>query len=301
MNSKRAALGILLVVIATVVALLIWGPSGRTTEQPLPAPNGYVTLIELGRALPRESNDLDHGDEDVLRSVIKTNAATLSKLRTALRTPCRVPLQYSEKYAETHVADLAEFKKLARALQAESQVATIDSQPAVATASALDIIRLGHECSRGGVLIDMLVGVACRSLGYRELEKQIGQLNSQECQATLQELTDIEARSESADQVIHREKAWGRRTFGWRGRFGAIFMRKSLEKNYRSGANKLNTQQRVERLLWMDVAARAYELEQGKRPETVADLIPKYLAAAPSDPETGVALAFKSDRKSSRP
>ena len=44
--------------------------------------------------------------------------------------------------------------------------------------------------------------------------------------------------------------------------------------------------------LLIDLAARAYELEKGHRPASLADLVPDYLKAIPQDPVTGTNMVF---------
>jgi hypothetical protein len=45
-------------------------------------------------------------------------------------------------------------------------------------------------------------------------------------------------------------------------------------------------------LLLVQLAARAYELENGKRPKSLADLVPAYLKTIPQDPGTGTNIAY---------
>ena len=44
--------------------------------------------------------------------------------------------------------------------------------------------------------------------------------------------------------------------------------------------------------LIVDLAARAYELDKGHRPVSVAELVPEYLKAVPQDPVTGTNLIY---------
>jgi hypothetical protein len=42
----------------------------------------------------------------------------------------------------------------------------------------------------------------------------------------------------------------------------------------------------------INLAARAYELDKGKPPESLADLVPDYLKAVPQDPFTGTNMIY---------
>ena len=54
----------------------------------------------------------------------------------------------------------------------------------------------------------------------------------------------------------------------------------------------MESTQNTEGKLLIDLAARAYELEKGKPPTGVADLVPDYLKAVPQDPFTGTNLVY---------
>ena len=43
----------------------------------------------------------------------------------------------------------------------------------------------------------------------------------------------------------------------------------------------------------LELAARAYELEEGERPKSIADLVPAYLKAVPQDPLTGTNMVLR--------
>jgi hypothetical protein len=55
---------------------------------------------------------------------------------------------------------------------------------------------------------------------------------------------------------------------------------------------KAKAQQTRTRLLLIQLAARAYELEKGQRPKSLADLVPVYLKTIPQNPLTGTNMAY---------
>jgi hypothetical protein len=65
-----------------------------------------------------------------------------------------------------------------------------------------------------------------------------------------------------------------------------------LEPAYKSFAEKFNAQQSMTHRLLIDLATRAYELDKGHRPASLADLVPDYLKAIPQDPVTGTNMAY---------
>lgn len=76
---------------------------------------------------------------------------------------------------------------------------------------------------------------------------------------------------------------------------GAAWAYKSLNpfrQNDQSFTAKVLGTDRRRRQLMLNLASRAYELEHGKRPLRVEELVPSYLRAVPKDPETGTNLAL---------
>jgi hypothetical protein len=69
-------------------------------------------------------------------------------------------------------------------------------------------------------------------------------------------------------------------------------MFKSTRQSEQRAVAKVNTLQTRERVLLIQLASRAYELEKGERPKGLADLVPAYLKTIPQDPLTRTNVAF---------
>jgi hypothetical protein len=92
---------------------------------------------------------------------------------------------------------------------------------------------------------------------------------------------------------MQQEAAWSRRTFpGLHYRFQAMMMANSLKKVFDMAAQKFAAQQLKTRQLIVQLAARVYELDKGKLPANLSDLVPDYLKAVPQDPFTGTNLIY---------
>ena len=70
-------------------------------------------------------------------------------------------------------------------------------------------------------------------------------------------------------------------------------MFRTLRQVEQKCAGKVKGQQTRTRLLLLQLATRAYELEKGEHPKSLADLVPAYLKAIPQDPLTGTNLAYR--------
>lgn len=218
------------------------------------------------------------------------NADALRLARAGLQKECRVPLAYSMSYMSNHLSDLTLFKRLVRAFEAEGKLAERENRPKDAAFAYLDAVRLGHECSRGGVIIDMLVGVACQSIGCQAMQRLANELQVSDCREAIRQLEEMDAKAETATEIIDHERNWSRHAFGWRGQLVRLMTMQRLKQTEQTTITKLQGQQRAERFLLISLAARAYELDKGQRPNNVTDLVPDYLKAPPRDPVSGSAM-----------
>jgi len=264
---------------------------------PLPNPNGYDDLVKAGKmvAVNATVNTTFYGDmgEAQLQKVVSANAAVLTLARASLSNQCRVPVQYSETYASNHLSDLASLKRLAQAFCAEGKLAEMESQPDEAVKSYLDTIHLGNESSRGGTLIDQLVGIAIEAIGTMPLTNLVDLLDAKSCRETADALETLDDQRQTLNEVMQQEHDWSHRTFpGVRNEIARLMTRKSLLAGQAATARKFMQQQMRTRQLIIDLAARAFELDKGKPPGSLADLVPDYLKAVPQDPFTGTNMVY---------
>jgi len=260
---------------------------------PLPDPNGYDVLMKAAQLVPTNPLDYDKMNLAQLREANVANAGALALARAGLSNECRVPVQFSQAYNETHLDDLAGLKSLARAFVTEGKLAEMENHPDAAAKAYLDTVRLGVKSARGGVLIDGLVGIALEGIGTSNLQKLDGQLDAKSCRETVAALETLDAQSSTFAEVMRQENDWSHRAFpGLRNEIARLMTRKSLRAGQAAAGRKYMEQQIRTRQVLMDLAARAYELDQGKKPASAADLVPAYLKSVPQDPFTGTNLIY---------
>lgn len=282
-----------LIVIAVLGAALILSSARPPAPPPLPSPNGYDDFVKAGRMLTGSASDPATTSLEDLRAEVARNTSALGPARMGLERQCRVPLEYSEGFMSSHLNDLAAIKHLAQALYAEGKLAEREGRDTEAVHAYLESIQLGQESARGGLGIDRLVGLACEAMGCAGLKSVVGQLGAAECRAAIQRLEAMEAADapgETVAALFQRERAFHRRAYGLRGQFDevlAFFRFRDMRLIRQQFGQKVEANQmRLQRLL-MELAARAYELDKGQPPKSVADLVPDYLNAVPQDPVSG--------------
>ena len=288
-----------LFILAFPVLVLFWFVISESIAplpptQPLPNPNGYDDFLAAGKMLDVEQVDYLIKGEEELRRQVSVNAGALALARRGLTNECRVPIQYDSAYNSTnHLSDLSALKILAFAFMAEGRLAEMENHPSHAVKSYLDTMDLGIKSAHGGLLIDQLVGIAIEANGRLPLGKNVDLLDAKTCRETAVAMEALDARRQTWPEVVQQEQVWSRRTFpGLRDRFAAMLMANSLKKNFDQAGQKFAAQQLKTRQLIVRLATRAYELDKGKPPANLSDLVPEYLKAVPQDPLTGMDVTY---------
>ena len=281
------------VVIAIVGLLIFLELQPLPPIQPLPNPNGYDDLVKAGEMASTNSWNYMEMNETQLRETVAANVEALSLARAGLTNKCHVTTQFSLTYLNNHLNELACLKRLAQAFVPEGRLAEVENRPADAAKTYLDVIRLGNESPRGGVIIDQLVGTAIEAIGTSHLQKLVDKLNSKSCRDAATTLETLDRQRQTWAEVMQQERAWSYRSYtGLRYGLMRLVMHNSLNKSLQKAEQRLNAQQTKINQLIIDLAARAYELDKGHRPASLADLVPDYLKAIPQDPLTGTNTVY---------
>lgn len=283
-----------LILAACVVGALILSAILPTNAPPpLPTPNGYTALIQAAAMMTNESIDFSTMDPQQLRAFVEHNTNALQLVRSALKERIQTPTEFSVNYNSTHLTDVAGMKRIAHALLAEGRLAEMEQLPPDAANSYLDTIRLGVECRRGGILIDALVGLAIEEIGRDSLQKLIDHLDQKSSKEAARRMEEIEAQGQTWEQILQQEHYWSYKTFpAWQQLLEALTPGSSTKQIEAKAGQKFNAQRTKTRKLMIELAARAYELENGHKPGSMNDLIPAYLKEVPQNPSTSKVFTY---------
>jgi hypothetical protein len=289
MSASKVIKYMVLAVIMVNVAIIAYVLTGNNTPppQPLPNPNGYDDFVKAGQMVKGNPSTNDTMSKEELTALIATNAEALKLVRLGLSRECEEPVEYSPNYTTGFLPELGSFKQLAYLLAAESRLARMDRRTNDAAGIYLDGIRFGQELGRGGVLISKLVGLACESMGTRPLQRLTNSLDAAKCREVARVLQTIDEREEPISETLEQERLWVKRTYGLRGQFENLLSYKTQAQTKARLIADVQANQTRRRVMTVAFAARAYELEKGKPPQSAADLVPDYLKAVPKDPVTG--------------
>jgi hypothetical protein len=283
------------VAVVLAISLLIFQPRPQPAP-PLPSPNGYDDFVKASTLLATNNGDFHQMGAEELRELVKHNADALRLVRTGLSRECRAPLVGLDA-AVSHMTILASMKALAHALSAEGRLALLEHRNADAARSGLDAMKVGHEATRGGPLIDGLVRIAVESIGSAGLQSIATNLNAVECREVIAALETLGKKEESFEDVLNNERDWVRQNFSSYQRTVGSFMRLfnvgSNKQLMQKSEQKFQSQGQKRRAMLIGIAARAYELEKGQPPKTALDLVPDYLKEIPNDPIGGTNMVLK--------
>lgn len=258
----------------------------------MPNPNGYDDLMKSSKMLAPNVGNYTNRDLNELQTIVSADSNALQIARAGLQKQCRVPLDYDPTSTASEIR-LPAIKLLGASFAAEGNLSEMQGHPDEAAISYIDIIHLANESSRGGVLIDELVGIAIEHKGTDKLQPLVPQLDANTCRETAVALETLDAQRQSWDDVMWQEHYWSRRTFpGIRYEITRMMMYKEMKKMNQTAERRFDDQVTRTRKLIIDLAARAYELDKGHPPASVADLVTNYLKTIPIDPATGTNMVY---------
>jgi hypothetical protein len=187
---------------------------------------------------------------------------------------------------------------LGRCLNAEAKTAALRGDSPRAAELALAVVRLGAANCQGGIMIDDLVGRALMGYGFRTLASGRKDFDDKALKRIIEALGSIDSMEESTATVIQRDMAYCERVYGWQMRFSNILARVTQGEvdeweNFASFIAAVRCWRAVNRLLQIDLAIRGFREQNGRLPATIDDLVPNWLAAAPSDPFSEQPIVYR--------
>ena len=294
MSKKFSTLLLWSVAVALVAfaALVGFFTGGTVPSTPLPNPNGYDDFLKAGALVVGDAGNAWAFEKDQLGKFVSDNAETFQVLRLGLTRKCSVPTDSA--ITNSPVKDLVKLRRVSQLLEAEERLAELEDRARDASRTCLDIIRFGNEISRGGVMIDRMIGVACESLGGSRLVPVALKLDCEQLKPVVGELEQMDSGAVRWDEIRKNEKK-----FEWyrlRKMHNPIrwiidtWQAQSVIKRAKERHDLLVARLR---LLIVDLALRCYQAEHGRGPGQLEQLVPTHLKRVPMDPFSGRSLIYR--------
>jgi hypothetical protein len=284
----RIAIAAVVLLLLSVLIVVLRPPP---PPAPLPSPNGYDDFVQAATAVPGDIAFADYLQwrADELARQVAAQSNVFVMVKAGLGKECRVPPIPSSAASdlEARMARLASFKRLAQVLAAHSHLALIEGRTNDAIEASLDGVQVAHGIARGGVMIEALVGFANENIALRTVSgAAVSELDATTARIAARRLTELDARAPTSAETMACERAYAR-SHGFYGvimsaadrfDFGPLV---SGRKNFQG---KWTAQAARRRELILQLARRAFEVEQGRRPSSDAELVPTVLTALPEIP-----------------
>lgn len=295
----KSVIFIALPLLILLAAIFFFSRSSTPEFEPVPNPNGYSDFVAAGQMIDdspdfESANLLQH-----LQKYVPEHHEALQRARAGLAKSCSVPTEYSMNYAQRWLPTLAGEKRIAQVFCAEATLAQLENRPADAAKISLECFKFGYAMEHGGLLIDCLVAVACQHIASTSLEKVANHLSPQQCRIAIAELQTMEKTREPFAKIKERERKYSRCIGGLYGYFNSLVKMvrtKSLDpfkREFQQAEAKVQIQQARVLHLQTSLAARAFEMEKGRKPKSFQELVPEYLPSIPIDPQTKTNLVYQ--------
>lgn len=292
----RVTCAVVLLISCTLTMVVYWRmvtPPAALTRPPL-AENAYQELGELTIGFRADNiPQIETATKAELRAFSQRLGPRLEKARVILRRPLQIPVGYSRESKYARHAQLSQFTLLALAFDVEAELAWEDGDPDLAAERALDCILLGYRAARGGLTSDWYYGRAMERIGIDRFRSCRGQLDAMRCRMLVQRLLTVDAERESFEQAIVRNGLWRHSVDGWRGRYQATVSRLAGIRRWSIPVEVARWNDSLFRLLIVDLALRAFVLENKRYPEELHQLVPDLLSRMPADPCSGQSLVYR--------
>jgi hypothetical protein len=288
--------------VGLVLAFLLIRGASPLREPPPPDPNGYADLIRAGHSVagpvPGPRGDYQAANADELRKWVEANGDALALAQVGLKRECRVTLPVTPQELQAHLRRSSDLRQLCRLLGAAAQLAEIEGQQPEMIRIGLDVIKVAQQGTRGGLVVDVMAGFACESIGQHLIAKTRDKLTDQDCRTLVTALEMIDANREPIDLVVRRDRALFTAQYNILTRTMLAlspsvnqFVQKSLVPF------ELASQRTIARLrlLIAELAVGRYRLERGTEPTSLDALVPRYLAKVPVDPYSGRPIHYRAE------
>jgi hypothetical protein len=290
--TKVAIAVVIVFVVMTTIFVFLLRPRGALPA--LPNPNGYDDLVKAGSLATGNFDDYKTLGAEGLRALLTTNAESFRIARIGLSRSCAVPTEgaISNNFANLN-ADLKSLRSMAKLFAAEGRLRELENRPGDAMRSYLDDIRLGVQLSRGGFLINRLVGIACEAIGSVPMGKLIPQFTAEQLHLLITDLEQIGTNYVSWNEIEDTERRCVYEDFTKSPNPAKLVTMQMTRSATANARQKHEVALAHLRLLTTEAALRCYQLERGQAAQKLEDLVPKYLASSPRDPFSETAMVYK--------
>jgi len=171
---------------------------------------GYELLVAAGDALTGTAIlDAEGEPSNIdIAQFLNANKRAMERARNALRLKCVVPVEYDGAFLERHCTALPLLRDLARSFAMELKTAERLGDLRHAVAIGLEVFELANATRRGGLVCDLLVGIAIEGIAIRRMVGIRRSLKPDDAALLANRLLQIDKEREPFGDVCARDRKW---------------------------------------------------------------------------------------------
>lgn len=287
----------------------------------------YELLVQAALQLVATGalDSLDEGDDSLASRFVQFNHAALESARDALSQHCRVPLRYDDSFFAEHCEGYRHLRNLARAFRSEAEVAASCDEYDRAARAGIDVLELANAVRRGGLMTDLLVGIAVAGIGLNTLRRMRACFDRPTRYTLIESLLRLDSECEPFADIVARDEQWERAVgvedeavesaihemidlsecdLSHEEQQEVLQQLKELENLPRSDQRTIHLSQdqsnaALLRMLAVDLTLQFWREMNGSYPEGLAALVPEFLPTLPLDPFTEEPFNYHRDANAS--
>ncbi len=285
----------LLLAAVFVPAVLLWASLMWRSPPPdvhLPNPNGYDDIVAASEMI-HSTNLFSHSEpfetlfpsRQELVDAVSAAAPALDRALVGLDRDSCVPITYGPTdRPEDAFRAIWYYRNVSLALRVRVRLAELEGRYDDAATDCVNAIRLDFACPRGGLHAHENVWCAWWASEWLYQKREF--LAAKECGEIAQQLHRLDAEREPFDDILYRDRVWHERVGGWSGRLLQIIFElddwlHGSDTWFRYGYRRAVA---CDRLLYTQLAVRAFCATERRCPTSLAALVPAYLPTVPVDP-----------------
>lgn len=273
-----------LVWVMTTAYRLILPPFSVPTVE-LPSPNGADDLLAIDKqlkwsALP--SSDVSLASEQECAKFAAENRQQLDRISQSLAKPwLHVPdnVDFNKNLQYVHA-----MRDVAFALWANARAEVAQGRFDLAARDYLDMIHLANLSSLGGLGMDDSVANAIAGVAQDGLVDTLDQFDPPTLREIAYTIELLDGTRDSIETLQARDDLYTAIMSGWLERLVNLPSQQQRDPGNGHLANFRDRCDARLRLTALEAAIRAYAIEYGSPPDSLAALVPQYLTALPLDP-----------------
>ena len=290
----QSALALMSVAVAVPLGMVYWQMTGIPDMPSLLrlSENVYPEVLVIGSPMETASPAQAEAIYQKLLPLLDHTGYVPLNLASVRYPPGQDPLVRAQQ-----------LRSIGRAIDARRKALDDKRQYDEAAGCSLSILKICQMQARGGLAVDTLVSHAVEGVGTYTLIANRKRITEATMRDALQFLTAMDSQREPTSAVFQRDVAYFSRTMRWR-----IALERQVACHIfgpSSHPDDLATQEQLDsmrssrqagcRLLYTDLAIRLFQQDNGRLPQSLDELVPKYLATVPTDPYADKPLRYRAD------